>query len=324
MARPKFDFNTSERTKRRRTGMLMTAEEAIDTKGEENEEIEVRIVEDITTSTLEGDEKDEKDEEEEDGWDRMSGVNASDTCGCWINDFVTQLLIHPILLPGMAEVDYYSSEDEITTEENVENGEWLHLAYRRASQEELLPVSPVEEVIQEPPAQTSSKPKPPQKDQPVRQPQRPRDCRGSRPQRPVTIYFEQPSPAPLRPVNERPMPEYRAEKVERKAAKLTENTPMLAKVCDGLESMRLSDLKEHKAEQQQKQQLSQRTRPDGMIWTQEGWRRVQPLPIRRPRWEPAAGKSKPAKPQLVGPSGTLSELETHEYSPCCFEGSLKF
>ncbi|KAI0802338.1 hypothetical protein GGR55DRAFT_455725 [Xylaria sp. FL0064] len=173
---------------------------------------EVEIMEEIMDSSSK-----EEDEEDED-WDRMSGVNASETCGRWKDDF---------------DREYYSSADEITTEENVENGEWLHLDYRKVSQaelfppipveEELFPPMPVEETPKEPPsAPAASKPKQPrqQKDIPAaREPQIPQqqqqDTQRAPPKRPARDYFKQLSLAftPARPVYHG-TPEDLAERVE--------------------------------------------------------------------------------------------------------------
>ncbi|KAI1353308.1 hypothetical protein F5Y01DRAFT_65695 [Xylaria sp. FL0043] len=189
------------------------------------------IVEEIMDSTLE----DEDEEDEDEDWDRMSGVNASETCGRWKDDF---------------EREYYSSADEITTEESVEDGEWLHLDYKKVSQEEPFPPIPVEEKPKEPtPAPAASEPKQPQQqnDRPAREPQVPpqqeQDTQRARPKRPARNYLKQPSLAftPGRPVDHSPVPEDLAERVQWKAARLYEK----------LSSMRIS---EPEKQEQQKQE----------------------------------------------------------------------
>ncbi|KAI1278621.1 hypothetical protein F5Y07DRAFT_64829 [Xylaria sp. FL0933] len=184
------------------------------------------IMEEIMDSTL-----------EDEDWDRMSEVNASETCGRWKDDF---------------EREYYSSADEITTEESVENGEWLHLDYRKVSEAELFPPMPVEEKPKEPtPAPAASKPEQPrqQEDRPGREPQvlpqQKQDTQRVRPKRPARNYFKQPSLAftPGRPVDHSQMPEDLAERVQWKAARFYEK----------LSSMRISGPEEQDQQKQEEE-----------------------------------------------------------------------
>ncbi|KAI0910978.1 hypothetical protein F4823DRAFT_561334 [Ustulina deusta] len=117
---------------------------------------------------------------QDDGWEKVS--EAADNGGNW-NDF---------------EDDYYSSGDDITMEEYIENGEWLHLDYRKVSDEQPLPASPAEEIKEEVVVPPSSETKPPAKDR-VRERAKPQR-QAPQPISPSRMRRYNPRPPPFRPL----------------------------------------------------------------------------------------------------------------------------
>ncbi|KAI1428531.1 hypothetical protein F5Y12DRAFT_31263 [Xylaria sp. FL1777] len=91
------------------------------------------------------------DLEEGDGWEQISGAN--DNGSTW----------------NEVEDDYYSSGDDITIEEYIENGEWLHLNYTKASQNEQPqpPLSLEEEAKKPEPPLPTPRPRPREKEKKV-------------------------------------------------------------------------------------------------------------------------------------------------------------